>query len=260
VDELVRCVRVEAPAAEEPTGADPAGEAPTGEGAENIRTVLVVEMHRPERLHAMNTALLTALIGELEAAARDPAVDAVVITGSGACFSSGADVSEDLDHAGAVGRMALFTRLFELVTLFPRPTVAAIAGWCVGGGAEIASGCDLRVGTPGASIRFPPAVFGVPVGAARLPALIGLSHAKDLLMTARTIDAEEAYRIGWLNRLVPPEALVATAAGLAALMARHKGSMTQKRILDEVAGLTPKTRQENRGLRRYQGEAEGLMG
>ncbi|HLI57836.1 MAG TPA: enoyl-CoA hydratase/isomerase family protein [Actinomycetota bacterium] len=222
--------------------------------------VAVIELDRPERRHAMNTPLLEALLAALSGSAGDPAVAAVVIAGSEGCFSSGADISEDLDHDGAVRRMGLFARLFETVAGFPKPTVAAIDGWCVGGGAEVASGCDLRVGTPGASIRFPEAIYGVPGGAARLPALVGLSHAKDLLLTARVVGGEEAYRIGWLNRLVPPDQLAPTAEQLAGEMAGHRGTAALKRILDEAAGISSRTRQENRALIRFQDEATGLMG
>ncbi len=225
-----------------------------------VERVAVVEMHRPERRHAMNTALLSRLIAELGSLASEPSVDAVVITGSGGCFSSGADVNEDVDRAGAVARMGLFCSLYELVSTFPRPAVAAISGWCIGAGAEVATACDLRVGAPTASIRFPGAVFGVPAGSARLPLLVGLSHAKDLLMTARPVGAEEAYRMGLLNRLVTEEDLLAEATSLAAAMAANPGAMTQKRTLEEATGLAERLQRESRALRRWQEEAGGLMG
>ncbi len=117
--------------------------------------VAVVELHRPQVRHAMNTPLLEALMAELRASAADDAVAGVVITGSDRCFSAGADVGEEIDKAGAVARMELFGRLYELVATYPRPTVAAIAGWCIGGGAEVAAACDLRVGTPSASTGSP---------------------------------------------------------------------------------------------------------
>lgn len=222
--------------------------------------ILVVEMHRPERLHAMNTALLQGLISGLRAGAADPSVSAVVLAGSGGCFSSGADIGEDIDRDGARARMGMFATLYELVATCPRPTVAAIAGWCIGGGAELASACDQRVGDTTAAIRFPGAIYGVPAGAARLPLLIGLSHAKDLLMTARTIDAQEAWRMGLLNRLVAPDELERAAVDLAASMASRPGAMTQKRALDEAWGVSAQLHRENRGLRRWQDGAPDLMG
>jgi enoyl-CoA hydratase/carnithine racemase len=112
----------------------------------------------------------------------------------------------------------------------------------------VAACCDLRVGAPGATIRFSGAQFGVPVGAARLPALIGVSHAKDLLMTSRSVGAEEAYRIGFLNRLVPEAELEPTAVGLAAALAAQPGAAGQKRLIDEACGLTARARAESRAL------------
>ena len=236
--------------------------APAGEVVRSQRSgqVAVIEMHRPEVRHAMNTPLLSGLIGELRSVAADPSALAVVITGSGGCFSSGADVAEGIDRPGALARMALFGTLYELVATYPRPTVAAISGWCIGGGAEVAAACDLRVGTPSASIRFPGAVFAAPVGSARLPLLVGLSHAKDLLMTARSVGAEEAYRMGFLNRLVDEEQLLGEAVSLGVVMAANRGAMVQKRALDEAMGISAKLRQENRALRRWQEGAGGLMG
>ena len=222
--------------------------------------VAVVELHRPEVRHAMNTDLLAALIGALRGAATAGDTDAVVVTGSDRCFSSGADVSEDIDREAAQARMGMFGDLYELVATYPLPSVAAISGWCIGGGAELASACDLRGGTPSASIRFPGAAYGVPAGAARLPLLVGLSHAKDLLMTARTVGAEEAYRMGFLNRLVAEEQLLGESAALAVVMASNPGAITQKRALDEATGLSERLHAENRGLRRWQSEAKGLMG
>lgn len=228
--------------------------------AERTGRVAVVELHRPARRHAMNTSLLQQLIGQLRTLSGDTEVSAVVVTGSGGCFSSGADVSEDIDRPGARARMGLFASLYELVSGYPRPTVAAIAGWCIGGGAELAAACDLRVGDLSAMVRFPGAIYGVPAGAARLPLLIGLSRAKDLLLTARTVAADEAYQMGFLNRLVAPESLRAEAVALAETMASRPGAMTQKRALDEAWGISTRLATENRGLQRWQDQAGGLMG
>jgi enoyl-CoA hydratase/carnithine racemase len=225
-----------------------------------VGRVAVVELHRPQVRHAMDTNLLDRLMAALRRAAGAGDTDAVVVTGSDGCFSSGADVSEDVDRAGAQARMARFATLYELVATYPVPTVAAISGWCIGGGAELASACDLRVGTPSASIRFPGAAYGVPAGAARLPLLVGLSHAKDLLMTARTVGADEAYRMGFLNRLVAEEQLLEESTALAVTMAANPGAITQKRALDERNGVSERLHAENRALRRWQSEARGLMG
>ncbi|MGH2813148.1 MAG: enoyl-CoA hydratase/isomerase family protein, partial [Actinomycetota bacterium] len=142
-----------------------------------IGNVGLVQMNRPEKRNAMNSALLEALIGVLGDFRADSSADAVVITGAGGAFSAGADTAEQTDPASALARVRLFNRLYEQVSGYPKPTVAAIDGPCIGGGAEVATACDLRVGTPRAVFRFPGAQLSIPVGAARLPLLVGLSHA-----------------------------------------------------------------------------------
>lgn len=208
----------------------------------------------------MDTGLLRELISALEKAASEPALGALVVTGEGGVFSAGADVVEQVDKTGAYDRMRLFTGLYELVTAFPKPTVAAIAGPCIGAGAEVAACCDLRVGASSARIRFPGAQFGIPVGAARLPLLIGLSHAKDLLMTSRTLDAEEAHSMGFLNRLAEEKNLEEEAGALAQTMAERPGAVIQKRQLDLLWDLSARSNSENRALRRWQAESQTLMG
>jgi enoyl-CoA hydratase/carnithine racemase len=218
-----------------------------------VGDVAVVEMNRPDKRNAMDTALLEGLVRRLKEVASDTGASAAVITGAGGAFSSGADLSESVSAQGAQRRMRLFAFVYEIVTGFSKPTVAAITGACVGGGAEVAAACDLRVGAPAAAIKFPGAQFGIPVGTARLEALVGLSHAKDLLMTSRTFKGEEAFRIGFFNRLIEDEqTLEPTAIELAASMATNPGSITQKRLLDEATGLTARVQKENRELVRWQ--------
>lgn len=211
--------------------------------------VAILTMNDPSRRNAMGRDLLAALLEALKAARSGASL---VVQGAGGSFSSGADVSEVLDETALQERMAQFTAVYDQVSGFPRPTVAAIDGHCIGGGAEVAMACDLRVGTPGCSFRFPGARFGIPVGTARLQAALGIGQAKDLLMTARTVDGEEAFGMGLLNRLVAPGDLLATALELAAMMAGNPGAVTQKQIIDGAYGLTPAVRRENRDLMRWQ--------
>lgn len=219
----------------------------------------VVTLNRPTVRNAMNTPMLARLLEVLDEA-QSQGVEALIFTGADGTFSAGADVSEMVDDAGAAMRMDLFCRIYERISRYPAPTIAAIDGHCVGGGAEVASCCDLRVGTPSLRLRFPGASYGIPVGVARLPSLVGLSHAKDLLMTTRTIDGEEAYRMGFLNRLTGAEDLLEVAIGLAGSVAGNPGAMAQKRSLDEFYLSSERTAAENRGLRRWQSDAKGLMG
>ena len=217
-----------------------------------VGDIAIVEMNRPDVKNAMNSALLEELIASVRKVKDDNGAAAAVVTGSGGAFSSGADVAERVDGDAARKRMELFCELYEIVTAFPKPTVAAITGACIGGGAEVASACDLRVGTPAVAIRFPGALFGIPVGVARLPLLVGLSHAKDLLLTGRTIGAEEAYRMGFLNRVVDAGELEHEAVALASAMATAPGARVSKGLLDDAVGLSARTASENRALRRWQ--------
>lgn len=161
----------------------------------------VLRMSRPDARNAMNTAMLMALLDGLADAVADDAVRGIVLTGDAGSFSAGADLREELDREGQVRRMDLFCQLYESVGTCPKPTVAAIEGHCVGGGIEVAAACDLRVADTTSRFRFPGAALGIPVGAAKLVGLVGLGTAKDLVLTSRTFDAEEALRIGFAQRL-----------------------------------------------------------
>lgn len=222
-----------------------------------VGDVGILEMNRPERKNAMDTALLEALVDSFHRAAADDELNAVVIAGAGDSFSAGADVAEVVDRAGSIRRMGLFASLYEVVSYFPKPLVAAITGACIGGGAEVASGCDLRVGTVSSKVRFPGAQFGIPIGTARLQGLLGTSHAKDLLMTARTFDGDEAYRIGFFNRLVDTDDLRDAAVALAGQIAANPGAKVQKRLLAEGSALFHRVSKENRELMRWQSSYEG---
>lgn len=172
--------------------------------AEDRGPVRVLTMRRPGARNAMDTALLAALLDAVGDAVAASGVRVIVITGAGGAFSAGADVKEKLDHAAAVRRMELFGAVYEAVGTSPTPTVAAIDGACVGGGIEVAAACDVRVAGPDARFRFPGASLGIPVGAAKLVGLVGLGAAKELVLTSRTFDADEAVRLGFVQRVTEP--------------------------------------------------------
>jgi enoyl-CoA hydratase/carnithine racemase len=136
-------------------------------------------------------------------------------------FSAGADVREDLDQDAHVARMQLFSDLYDAVVGFPKPTIAACHGDVVGGGAEIAIASDIRVAGSNLRMRFPGAALGMPVGPARLVTLCGLAAAKYLLFSSRTVGADEALRIGLVNRVAPAAATEDSALGLATEVAAH---------------------------------------
>jgi enoyl-CoA hydratase/carnithine racemase len=168
--------------------------------------IAIVRLDRPEVRNALDIAMLTELLSALGELAADASLRALVLsTTSDAALSAGADVGEDLDAAGGVARMELFTRLYTALDAFPAPTVAVCVGNCVGAGAELAAGCDLRVAGENLKLAWAGGRLGVPVGPARLVPLVGLSRAKELILTGRVVGAEEAERIGLVHR-------VATAA------------------------------------------------
>jgi enoyl-CoA hydratase/carnithine racemase len=145
--------------------------------------VALLRLQRAEARNAINTAMLEQLLEHLGSARDDEAVRVVVISSSDHMgLSAGADVKEQLDAQGRVRRMELFAELYDAITSFPKPTIAACPGDVIGAGAEVAVACDLRVGGSNLRMRFPGAALGVPVGPARLVTLCGLATAKYLLL------------------------------------------------------------------------------
>ena len=166
--------------------------------------------------------MLNELLARLAEAAEDEAVRALVISSSDHMgLSAGADVREELEGEQKVERMQLFADLYNAIVAFPKPTIAACHGDVVGGGAEIAICCDIRVGGSNLRMRFPGAALGVPVGPARLVTLCGLGTAKYLLLTSRTVGADEALRLGLVNRVAPAAATEEAAIELATGVAAH---------------------------------------
>lgn len=214
---------------------------------ERIETTTVLRLHRPEARNAMNTPLLEALLDALADAAADPQCAAVVFTGAGGAFSAGADLREELDHVGAVRRMDLFGAVYEAVTTFPKPTVAAVEGHCVGGGIEVAAATDIRVADPTASFRFPGATLGIAVGAAKLIDLVGLGAAKDLVLTSRTFGTDEAWRLGFVQRIAEPGESLATAlAVVEQIIANNAGAVAfLRRQFLAFSGVADRVAAEN---------------
>jgi enoyl-CoA hydratase/carnithine racemase len=203
-----------------------------------------VVLNRPEKRNAMNQELLLALGQALREAAADVAVHCVVLRGEGRVFSAGVDLGELAASAGQVGMLRPFRKVFldcaNLCEEMAKPVVCQIHRTCVGGALEVALGCDLRIASTDAQFGLPEVRFGIIPdvgGSTRLPAVVGLGRAKELIMTARTIDAAEAERIGLVNRVVAPEELErATEAFVAELLANsHVAVGRAKRVIDASA-------------------------
>lgn len=213
-------------------------------------TIHVLTLHRPDARNAMDTPLLAALLDAIDAADRDPRLRGLLVTGSGGVFSAGADLREPLDDAGR-RRMELFTAVFEQLTLLRVPTAAAVEGPAVGGGAEVAAACDLRAAGRSAVFRFPGAIHGVPVGTARTIGQVGLSVAKDWVLSARDVPAAEAERRGFVQQLVDDGgAFDAAWAWLVSTTERVPDTVDLlKRLFVDQSGLRDRVAFENDALR-----------
>lgn len=183
-----------------------------------------LELNRPEVRNAINRELCEVLGRTLdEWAARDD-VRVVVLSGAGGkAFAAGADIAELKERTHKESFLAWTQRLLQKVEDFPRPVIAAIDGYALGGGLELALSCDLRVASRTAKVGLPEVTLGVfpsAGGSWRLPRLVGLGRAKELIYTGRIVDAEEASRWGLFEALVDTDAL-AEAKRIAGLIAAN---------------------------------------
>jgi enoyl-CoA hydratase len=221
----------------------------------------VLRLDRPEVRNAMDTGLLGELDRALTELAADGELRALVFsTTSERALCAGADVSEELDHAGGVARMERFARLYAAVEAFPAPTIAVCVGNVVGAGAELAAGCDLRVGGDNLKLMFPGAKLGVPVGPARLVPLVGLSKARELILTGRTVGPDEADALGLLARRAPAAEAEAAAIALARELAVHPpaGLRHIKQLFREYEATKDRVARENAEIVEFQRAGAGL--
>jgi enoyl-CoA hydratase/carnithine racemase len=208
--------------------------------------VALVKMNRPGARNALDLALVAALDAALAGLAADDALRALVLAGEGPSFCAGADLRERLalEPDGRAAHTAAIAALADRLAAFPVPTLAAIRGHALAGGAELALACDLRLAADDATIGFPEVALGIFPGAGapvRLPRLIGPGAARDLLFTGRRIDAHEAARLGLVTRVVPADSLVDEALACATKIASHapQAMRALKRGLCESDGLPP---------------------
>lgn len=202
-----------------------------------------VVLNRPEKRNAFNLELILALDAALRAAAHDPEVRCVVLRGAGLVFSAGVDLGALSALADAGGLRAFrgaWVGACAVAEEMAKPVVAQIHGACFGGALETALACDLRVVTLDAKLGLPEVRFGlVPDvgGCSRLPALVGVGRAKELILTGRTITGQEAERIGLANRAVAPDALEGAVQELLdeLLAAQPVPVGLAKRIIDGAA-------------------------
>jgi len=208
--------------------------------------VLLLTLNRPDKLNALNFALTQALVDALKAADADESVRAIVVTGAGRGFCAGADTREfaeltPANKALVEQRAALTTELQGLGKRLRKPLIAAVNGYAMGGGAGLALSCDLVLASPEARFAYPEVMHGI-VAAIVMAGLVehlGRKQAFELVATGRTVQADEAQRLGMVNRIVAADILLEEALQLAATLAAHpiKAMQATKAIFHEVAEL-----------------------
>ena len=193
--------------------------------AEQRGRVGLVTLNRPKALNALNDALMNELGAALQAFDADDSVGAIVVTGSAKAFAAGADIAAmakwtymDVYRTNYIGRN------WETIRAIRKPVIAAVGGFALGGGCELAMMCDIVIAAEDARFGQPEIKLGIIPGAGgtqRLPRAVGKAKAMDLILTGRMMNAEEAERAGLVSRIVPPDKLVDEAIAAAATIAEY---------------------------------------
>lgn len=180
----------------------------------------VIRFNRPDKLNALSGEVLTALSGALEEFEQDAEVRVILLTGQGKAFVAGADIAamREMNAQQAAAFAKKGQECFYKIESLTKPVIAVVNGFCLGGGNELAMACDLRLASEKAKFGQPEVNLGIPPGfggTLRLPRLVGLGKARELILTGEMIDAAEAHRIGLVNQVHPEEQLWEKALALA---------------------------------------------
>ena len=167
-----------------------------------------ITFHRPEALNALNSEVLNDLAAAVDDAASDPKVRVIIFTGEGKSFIAGADINEmnNKKNLDIIAYSRKGANLFRKIETMPKPTIAAINGYTFGGGLEFALACDIRIANEKASFSLPEATLGIVPGfngTQRLPKVIGMQRAKEMMFTGRRVRADEALAMGLLFKVAP---------------------------------------------------------
>lgn len=187
--------------------------------------VATLTLNRPAVRNALDLAMVGAVSAALRELADDGGLGALVITGAGEqAFVAGADIAELRERTSSDALRGINQRLFREVERFPAPTIAAVRGWALGGGCELAMACDLRIAGESARFGQPEVSLGIlPAagGTHRLERLVGAGKARELIFTGQIIDAREAHRLGLVNDVVPDLETLPRARELGARIAKN---------------------------------------
>ncbi len=200
--------------------------------------IATITVNRPDKLNALSAAVIGELGDAIDLAVADPDVGGVILTGAGRAFIAGADISELAGQSPiqGVARARFGQRVFDRFERSPKPTIAAVNGFALGGGCELAMACHLRIAGEFAKFGQPEVKLGILPGyggTQRLPRLVGSGRALQLLMTAEVIDAAEAFRIGLANKVVPNDELLPTATAMLKTMLAN-GPLAISACIDAV--------------------------
>ena len=190
---------------------------------ETADAVTLIRLNRPQALNALNNQLMDEMTAALDAAEADPGVHCIVITGSERAFAAGADIKEMASKSYAdVYSEDFITRNWERAARCRKPVIAAVAGYALGGGCELAMMCDFIIAAENARFGQPEITLAVSPGAGgtqRLPRFVGKAKAMDMVLTGRMMDAAEAERCGLVSRVVPADKLMEEAMAAARTIA-----------------------------------------
>lgn len=201
----------------------------------------LITVNRPDKLNALNSTVIAELDSLIRAADDDAAVGGLILTGAGPkAFVAGADIAElaDIDREHGIEMAKRGARVFRQIEQLNKPVIAAVNGFALGGGCELAMACHIRLASPTARFAQPEVKLGLIPGfggTVRLPRLVGRGRALELLLTGNMIDAEEAARIGLVNRVVPAATLLDEARALLRVMLAQ-GPVARRLCLQAVDG------------------------
>ncbi len=227
---------------------------------EKENNIAVLSINRPKALNALNYDTLTDIKTAVKALSDDDEVAVVIITGAGEkAFVAGADIKEMRDMTPLEARrfMLYGQSVFNMIDNLPKPTIAAVNGFALGGGTELALSCDMILASENAKFGLPEVTLGIHPGfggSQRLPRLIGSAKAKELIFTGKMIDAKEAEKIGLVNKVVAPEKLHEEAKALASEIL--KNGLVAIRLVKSAINAGLDTTLE-KGLA-YEAETQGL--
>lgn len=178
----------------------------------------IVQLNRPKVLNALNSETMVELVNGLEELDRDQNIRAIVLTGGESVFAAGADLKEMVQATPVDLVLGRRFELWDRIRKIAKPIIAAVSGYCLGGGNELAMNCDIIIASETATFGQPEVNVGIMPGAGgtqRLTRAVGKHKAMEMILTGKPISAEEAHRIGLVNRVVPPESLIEEAKKIA---------------------------------------------